>query len=320
MSCYSISVIIPNYNHAKFLKQRLDSVLSQTLKPLEIIVLDDCSTDNSVQIIEEYLAIHPQISFINNEANSGSTFAQWNKGVSVANGNLIWIAESDDTAEDTFLEKLVQKFDDNKISIAFCQSNKIDVNGVGIGYWNNHTADSDNNIFEKDFEMNGFEFIDKFLIHKNCIPNASGVIFKKEIYIQTKGANVALKSYGDWLVWLQLLCKGNIVFVAEALNNFRFHSNSVIAKASINKDNSFRDIYGLSMRYFFLKFLKENRIILSKSSKEINNKYFALDTGYYGLYLLANQKKILGWKKIIQATFIDKPQTYFIKKALGFAI
>ena len=102
-----VSVIIPNYNHAPFLKERIDSVLNQSYRNFEVILLDDYSTDNSRDIIESYRR-HEKISHIEfNTMNSGSTFKQWEKGINFAKGEWIWIAESDDIAEPIFLESLI---------------------------------------------------------------------------------------------------------------------------------------------------------------------------------------------------------------------
>src|SRR5215472_4105163 len=105
-----VSVIIPNYNHARYLQQRIDTVLGQTFQDFEVILLDDCSTDESRSIISEY-AKDPRVRTEFNEVNSGSTFKQWNKGVRLARGEYVWIAESDDYADKRFLEKLVYRLD-----------------------------------------------------------------------------------------------------------------------------------------------------------------------------------------------------------------
>src|SRR5687768_8494009 len=118
-----VSVIVPNYNHAPYLPARLNSILKQTYQDFEIIILDDCSTDNSRSIIEQYRGNSKVSHIIYNASNSGNTFHQWKKGMSIASGNLIWIAESDDYCERTFLEELVPSFHTNKnLVIAFCQS------------------------------------------------------------------------------------------------------------------------------------------------------------------------------------------------------
>ena len=91
-----VSVIVPNYNHARYLEQRLDSVFGQTYPNFEVIILDDSSTDNSLEIINRY-KYNPHLSqIVVNKTNSGSVFKQWAKGLSLAKGEWIWIAESDD--------------------------------------------------------------------------------------------------------------------------------------------------------------------------------------------------------------------------------
>ncbi len=106
-----VSVILPNYNHGKYLDERIGSIINQTFQDFELIILDDHSTDNSKSIIEKYRS-HPKISHIEyNAINSGSPFRQWNKGIEVSRGSLIWIAESDDSCKLNFLEETVQKMD-----------------------------------------------------------------------------------------------------------------------------------------------------------------------------------------------------------------
>src|SRR5579859_5558884 len=115
-----VSVVIPNYNHARFLRKRIDSVLQQTFQDFELILLDDCSTDDSRSILSSYAA-DPRVRLEFNEANSGSPFRQWNKGVRLALGKYIWIAESDDYADTRLLERLVPVLDDDsKIAFVYC--------------------------------------------------------------------------------------------------------------------------------------------------------------------------------------------------------
>lgn len=313
-----VSVIIPNYNHASYLAERIESVLNQTLKPDEIIILDDCSTDNSVQIIETFVLAHPQIKFIKNELNSGSTFAQWNKGVAMAKGDLVWIAESDDVAEPIFLEKILDCFNaDNSIALSYCQSSKIDSEGILLGTWRTHTDEFDSELFCDDFKMTGINYIERFLVHKNTIPNASAVVFKKVLFENTGGANPHLKNHGDWLVWLQLLCMGKIAFVSKPLNNFRSHHESVIAKALSNKnDKTFNDWFGLEVRKHFLQFLKKFNIKLPNKLKQVNDDYVSIDKGNLGLYYLTSGSYFLGWSLILKASLYPKARLGFIKKAI----
>ncbi len=105
-----VSVIIPNYNHARYLEQRLDSVFGQTYPNFEVIILDDCSTDNSMEVINRYKDNSHLSQVVLNETNSGNTFKQWDKGISLAKGEIIWIAESDDYCELNLLAELIKAY------------------------------------------------------------------------------------------------------------------------------------------------------------------------------------------------------------------
>ena len=215
----TLSVIIPNYNHAAFLRSRIDSVLSQTYDDIEVIILDDNSQDNSAEIINSYRD-QPKIAHIVfNDKNSGSTFQQWSKGINLAKGKWIWIAESDDWCEKTFLETFIPAFDDSKkVSIAFCQSHVITSEGKTIKTTNNAT-------FEEIIP--GQEFVEKRLLKKNLIINASMCIFKKEHYHAVSKKHVRYKFIGDWLFWIEMAARGNVFISGKVLNYFRKHSGDI---------------------------------------------------------------------------------------------
>ena len=102
----TVSVIVPNYNHARYLRKRIDSILWQAYQDFELLLLDDCSTDSSREILTTY-ANNPKVRLEYNAQNSGSVFKQWNKGVRLTGGRYIWIAESDDFSDPEFLARLV---------------------------------------------------------------------------------------------------------------------------------------------------------------------------------------------------------------------
>jgi glycosyltransferase involved in cell wall biosynthesis len=119
-----VSVVVPNYNYADYIEQRLDSIFKQSYPIYEVIILDDNSTDNSVDVIKNYL--HNQefpAKLIVNKSNSGSVFKQWKKGAELATGDLIWMAEADDLAAPDFLNKLTDLFiKDKELVLAYSQS------------------------------------------------------------------------------------------------------------------------------------------------------------------------------------------------------
>ena len=89
-----VSVVVPCYNHRKWLKQRLDSILSQTYENYEVLLLDDCSTDGSREVLTEYAERYPEkIRCLFNESNSGCVFRQWARGLAECRGDLVWIAD-----------------------------------------------------------------------------------------------------------------------------------------------------------------------------------------------------------------------------------
>ena len=233
-----VSIIVPCYNHEKYLEERIKSILDQTLSDFEIILLDDLSPDNSAEILKRY-SNHPKVSHcIINEKNSGSTFFQWNKGIELAKGDLIWIAESDDVADPHFLEKLVAPFYKNKkLVLAYSQSYRMNENGIVTGSWKDATDHLNPTLFENDFEMCGLEYFEKFLNTGNTIPNASAVVFKKQTYLDVGGANPRLRFIGDWQIWAKIISQGDIFYTAECLNYFRYHDTSVIAQAKKKKDH-----------------------------------------------------------------------------------
>lgn len=257
-----VSVIVPNYNHADFLEQRINSILNQTFQDFELILLDDCSSDESSMILDRYRN-HPKVSkVIYNPSNSGSTFSQWNKGVDLATSEWINIAESDDYSAPGFLERLIELTEkDPQIVLAYCQSNKVDSYGNYHGDWSVQTKDLPHQPFDFDFIMDGKEFIQEFLIKMNCIPNASAVIFRKSAYLNAGRANPGIAKCGDWYVWIRILLLGKVGFVTEALNNFRFHENSVIAKEPEDKSVFTKFYYDEILRLQLNKDIKDLKYI-----------------------------------------------------------
>ena len=101
----SISVIIPNYNHRKYIKNQLDALTSQSVPPLEIIVVDDASTDDSVSLIAEYAREHPLVRLIRNETNLGVN-ATLTRGLNASRGEFYYGGAADDLVAPGFIERV----------------------------------------------------------------------------------------------------------------------------------------------------------------------------------------------------------------------
>lgn len=307
-----VSVIIPNYNHEPFLHERIDSVLNQTFVDFEVIILDDCSSDSSRLILEQY-ETHPKVShFILNERNSGSTFKQWNRGINLAKGEWIWIAESDDVADPDFLSTLVDQIGQHQnLSLAFCQSYKMNDKGEVTGSWLNWTDEFDKKIFLSNFTMNGQTFIEKFLIHKNILPNASALIFRRDVYTKVGGVNENIQNCSDWELWLKILLISDVLYIGQHLNYFRYHEQSVIAKVHASRQPGvYGERFDRAMRQEFQKYLLS--ISNSNHFKEIKAKnlnYIFKENIYEGLYQILQQKENIGWTLLKKST---KDKNWFI--------
>ena len=287
-----VSVVIPNYNHSPYLRQRIETVLSQTYGNLEVIILDDFSSDNSRQIIDSYSSDR-KIAFIQyNDTNSGSPFIQWARGIRLAKGEYIWIAESDDWCETNFLEEIMW------YANRYPAANLLYCNTVVVKD-NELLMPADNQ--DADFEYYaGSELLFKKLINGLAVNNASAVVFKKEpalLYIQELSW---FQKHGDYFFWIQLAKKGNAVFVNKPLNFCRilessvtrkaFHKevqsliehieifkvlNRCIASLSIRQKIKFYDCWGLSFMHMFT----------SIKANGVKKYYFTLiDASHFNVY------------------------------------
>lgn len=228
-----VSVVVPNYNYARYLPERLASVVDQSQRPGEIIILDDASTDESIEVIERAMAASPvPWTLVRAEKNSGSPFAQWLKGAEMARGELLWIAEADDIASPRFLEQVRTCFQDTDVVMAYTQSRQIDSHGRETSPdYLDYVADIDPQRWRSAYACDGREEIARALYLKNTVPNVSAAVFRRQAFLETFIAcEDEIRGYrnaGDWVFYLRLLEKGKIAFCAQALNAHRRHDGSV---------------------------------------------------------------------------------------------
>jgi glycosyltransferase involved in cell wall biosynthesis len=229
-----ISVIVPNYNYRSYLRDRLQSIFEQTYPVFEIIVLDDCSTDGSLQELDSIsLDVNRDFRIVANDVNSGNVFAQWRRGINACKGDFVWIAEADDLADPTFLERLIPLVSADNVGMAFTDSRTVDEGG--LLQWNTYKsyystlfpgALSESAIFD------GATFFRDYLSVKNVIMNVSSVLWRKSALDRAlDGCGADLRKFqmaGDWRVYAEICSLGHRVgYEAQPLNVHRRHSNSV---------------------------------------------------------------------------------------------
>jgi glycosyltransferase involved in cell wall biosynthesis len=221
-----VSVVIPNYNHGRFLEKRIRSVLDQTYRDFEVIILDDASTDNSLEIIESFTG-DPRIRTVLNTRNSGNPYRQWNHGVGLARGEYVWIAEADDYADERLLEKVLIPLESHpNVGLSYCQSlltNEMDHIEGSCDRWTQSVSPGH---WSADYINSGKEECVRYLVFRNTIPNASAVLLRRDTFLQVGGADEQMRFASDWLTWVRMLIVSDLAFVADPLNFFRYHRSS----------------------------------------------------------------------------------------------
>lgn len=233
MGIRRVSAIVPNYNYAAYLEERLRSIDRQAYPVFELIVLDDASTDDSLRKAREILpTLRVDARLVPNERNSGSVFRQWRKGVGLARGEFVWIAEADDSCEPEFLSQTVEAMEDDSVVMSYSQSTQMDGEGrIMCPHYLDYVADISPERWTKPYRVTGAAEIRDALAIKNTVPNVSAVVFRRDVIqevLDRHGADIeSYRVAGDWVTYLRVLEHGDIVYVPASLNHHRRHQKSV---------------------------------------------------------------------------------------------
>jgi glycosyltransferase involved in cell wall biosynthesis len=295
-----VSVIIPNYNHAPYLKQRIDSILAQSYQGFEVIILDDCSTDESRIIIEEYRKNVKVKAIIYNNINSGGPFTQWKKGIEAASGKYIWIAESDDWCEASLLETLVNALDGNSECVmAYVQTHTVHNNDIIQTSTHPKLAEY----------IDGKEYIENYLAGQCSIWNASMLLFKKACYYNVSDQFINFKMCGDWQFYIELAVQGQVFISGKVLNYFRKHDKDVSGKMYGTGANYIEEIdilAGLTVSALittdefrklllnkYINFLVSRHRFSTEMNKVIEDKFYQVGESDLKSFLIKESRRVL---------------------------
>jgi glycosyltransferase involved in cell wall biosynthesis len=213
-----ITVIIPSYNHEKFISDAINSVLRQTFQNFEILIIDDGSCDNSVEIIQKFN--DPRIKFSVNDRNCGAVYTT-NKMIELASGEYIALLNSDDVWEPTKLEKQVQFLEDNKnYGAVFTQANIIKEDGDLL----EDKSHNYGSIFEQP-NRTRFEWLNYFFNVGNALCHPS-ILVRREVYQAVGLYNPLMASLPDFDMWVRVCLKYEIYVLPEKLVKFRILDNN----------------------------------------------------------------------------------------------
>lgn len=277
-----VSVVVPNYNYEEFLTQRIYSILSQSVKIFELIILDDCSKDNSRKIIDEICNnINPYINVrkVYNKINSGGAFPQWSKGMKEAKGDYIWIAEADDYCEKNMLKELLIPIKHNKnifisyVDTAFTdkfgkiilKTIKPEIDIMKTGHWN------------ESYINNGLNEINNYAFLNNTIANVSSCLIKNEDYKEAYKDASQYKQAGDWIFYLNIMSRGDVSYIDKTLNYYKVHDTQITT--NMNKEKHLNEIIKI-YEYIDIKFnlsisqkqRQEKRIDFLKKAWNLNDE------------------------------------------------
>jgi hypothetical protein len=229
-----VSVIVPNFNYARYLPERLASITAQSVPIYEIVILDDGSEDDSVETVQRIRhSLHPEPRIVVNQTNSGSVFRQWQRGLQLVRGDYVWIAEADDLAKPDFLERMLEGMHAHPdVVFGYCQSEAIDTHGgLVMPDYLSYTDELSAKRWLNSYVVDGATEVEAALGIKNTIPNVSAVLFRRQPLLDVMSNNldeiIRYKVAGDWAVYLHMLSRGKVFYGAYVCNCHRRHSNSV---------------------------------------------------------------------------------------------
>ncbi len=234
-----VTVIVSSYNHSQFLEKRIDSLLNQSYLNFEIIVIDDCSTENNLEILERY-QVTPNFQLIKRKSNGG-VFTVNNQGLEIGSGEYFIFANCDDSCDSLMIESLVKALEsNNKAGLAFCRSLMIDEFDAIIGddYFVREQAFKAHCI--TDAHING-NLMHKFLMHSCVIPNMSAALIRRSCMDVVGLFRTNFIACGDWDLFFRIAKNYDFAYVAKPLNFFRQHDKTIrnTSKGRVTYDEFF---------------------------------------------------------------------------------
>lgn len=202
-----VSIITPTYNCARFIAETIQSVQAQGYTNWEMIISDDCSTDNTREVIASYLASDSRIKYICNEKNSGAAITR-NNALKVAQGRWIAFLDSDDLWLPEKLEKQIRFMEENGYAFSYTKYCEIDEASNEIGV-----------------EVSGPKRVSKWGMYAYCWPGCLTVMYDAEVVGLVQIADI--KKNNDYAMWLKVALKADCYLLNEGLAKYRKRTGSI---------------------------------------------------------------------------------------------
>lgn len=244
-----VSLVVASYNYAGFLTRRMESLLGQTYSDIEIWVIDDKSSDHSVEVLRRYEA-HPKVRLVFREQNGGWVTVS-NQGFDLSAGEYVLFANCDDDCDPRLVERLVDALQNHpSAGIAFCRSLMVDEDDRILGDDFTLREPAFRKRCIEDTLLSGAE-ASKFLLHSCVIPNLSAALFRRECFARVGKLSPSYRVCCDWDLFFRIATRYDIAYVAEPLNRFRQHNTTIrsATKGKIVYEEYFRLLLGEVLRF-----------------------------------------------------------------------
>ena len=213
-----VTIAIPTYNRAGFLKTAIESCLKQTYKNTEILVLDGGSIDNTKQVVESFR--DKRIVYYKNEKNIGM-MRSWNKCIELSKGKYIIILGDDDQLHDDFLSKTIEIYQKYpNIGFIFTHADKIDINGKFIMRWGYD--------FTPPGYLSGLDYLFYTIKYGCCLTNSSTMICNKNVYKKVGPYEAEfVKNTFDFNMYIKIASRFDVYFLNKVLTDYRIHPQQI---------------------------------------------------------------------------------------------
>lgn len=286
-----VSIIVPVYNVQEYLNKCLETIVKQTLKDIEIIIVNDGSTDKSSEIIEKYNTLHNNIIVIN-QKNSGLSAAR-NSGLKIASGKYLMFIDSDDFIDLDMLEKMYNKAENNNCPLVICDL---------LLYWNKNKTKKYNNLREDENKIYTSNELYKILLSRRLNCQVMNKLYRRDIWEKHNIIFENGRYYEDIIPSFKIVSAyKEAMFINESLYKYRMREGSITASSTRQK---------LSDLIRSIKIAREDAIINNNIEKSELDKYimsFNINYGLYALQLNArlqkNENMISNIKKNIQLNY-----------------
>lgn len=201
-----VSIVMPSYNTEKYIADSIQSVLNQTYKNWELIIVDDCSTDNTDEIVQRYMS-DERIRYLKNDQNSGAAISR-NKALREAKGRWIAFLDSDDLWQPDKLKLQIAFMMKKQCSFSYTEYEEIDENGNALG-----------------IKVSGPKRITKTGMYNYCWPGCLTVMYDRNVVGDIQIADI--KKNNDYAMWLKVCCKADCYLYPKVMAKYRKRSGSI---------------------------------------------------------------------------------------------